>query len=467
MENASPTGENASALGRNGGVCVNLTARRGALMKRKHDDIQSPLARSIANSLANAAASDTTPTNSALTSLEETTYTAPTTLANLSNGASLSDGANASKQAVPRLSPDASINFASLACPMSIGADPVARTIAKPFAIRAIDIIIQENYLRDPDSPFLQDLKRPKLTKRCCGIYTTDDKAGSSSNMSQRYDYYYANEGLTEEQFCIAVNYDMVSLAVDGQMQDVYHDFMIAMTDSNNGLSQCQRDLFSMIRNRGGECLGFKKKIFLQLIEIGLQLLRKLGCPAEMLMFDRTNYQHWTTTARTASDSIIAELQSMPGFGTPDFYCEAVSSYATSYVYFSADRADMTDYFDHVDNIVEGDDAENGNDDNDEDDNSGINEESIPSFLPCLSSNVVATECILGSNNRTDTVAVPARPGCRNPTDGFSNEYTDEQKRKGRGDVLFPKLQGLKKRGGLMALDTNKYILQEDPNFGQ
>jgi hypothetical protein len=72
--------------------------------------------------------------------------------------------------------------------------------------------------------------------------------------------------------------------------------------------------------------LGLTKKIFLQVIEIGLQLKRKLACPAEMLMVDQVNYRHWVSTVCSASDSILAELQSMQGFAIPEFHCEAVSS---------------------------------------------------------------------------------------------------------------------------------------------
>ena len=54
---------------------------------------------------------------------------------------------------------------------------------------------------------------------------------------------------------------------------------LMELLPTHPSLHPIHRHFFSMIRNRGGDCLGFKRLIVLQMIETGLQLKYGLGGP--------------------------------------------------------------------------------------------------------------------------------------------------------------------------------------------
>lgn len=155
---------------------------------------------------------------------------------------------------------------------MNIYANPAARRVALPFCLEAVKIVKEAGYLENPESPFFCNLV-PLKPKGLSGTYANVDenckvdKIGSTSNLELRLQYYKDSDDLPVELFRVLIEYDSVSTEVDGKLQVVYDKFLNAMIDPESGLHPCQRDLFHAIRNRGGERLGLKKQIFLQLLE--------------------------------------------------------------------------------------------------------------------------------------------------------------------------------------------------------
>lgn len=160
---------------------------------------------------------------------------------------------------------------------MNFFADPATLELAVPYCAKAAQAVREGNCFEDPSSVLFNDLVNRNITRNI-GIYAKLDdenmeldKFGSASCFVDRLNRYKQNERLTDDRFCIVVDLDNVDADVDCKLQKIYDELMIALVDPGNGLHPFQRALFYGIRQRGGERLGPKKEMFLQMIEIGLQ----------------------------------------------------------------------------------------------------------------------------------------------------------------------------------------------------
>jgi len=153
------------------------------------------------------------------------------------------------------------------------------------------------------------------------------------------------------------------------------------------------------------------------MLETDLQMQLGIRGPSEMLMFEEDTYCQWFDQAASDGSRIVEELRSMeiPNFGSDQISVTAVASWATAY-------------------------SNNGT----------------------LSSQITATECIVGKGNWIDTIAYPAKPGSTKPAEAYSQDYTDEQKEAGR-QVLFGQLDENEERGGVRLVETNNMITRDDP----
>jgi len=82
-----------------------------------------------------------------------------------------------------------------------------------------------------------------------------------------------------------------------------------------------------------------------------------------------------------------------------------------------------------------------------------------------MSPQVLSEEHLVGEENWVDTLPNPVHPNATTAEEGFSEDFSDEEKANGR-QVLHDECAALEKQpeGGVLLVDTNKLILDRDPN---
>jgi len=85
-------------------------------------------------------------------------------------------------------------------------------------------------------------------------------------------------------------------------------------------------------------------------------------------------------------------------------------------------------------------------------------------YMNALSSQIETTKCLMGKN-WIDLLPFPAIPNATTVRKAYSTNYTDEQKKYGRNRVIAMLKKLLKQPCGVLLLDTNKLIFDDDKNF--
>ncbi|KAG7352975.1 hypothetical protein IV203_009023 [Nitzschia inconspicua] len=247
----------------------------------------------------------------------------------------------------------------------------------------------------------------------------TISKIGSTKNFQKRYQFYREQWDIEEWQFFIMVDFSNTNERVDQRMNELYTAMIQALIEADK-LDPFQKYLFHTLMERGGDRLGPKETSWLQMIEIGLQ--HEFGLPAvsDFVMYDPRVAQGLYNTANTQAIHLMQHLSVLSskvqnGETVP---LQALSSWMSGIKY--------------------------------------------------LSSNVVTYKCILGEQFQDQYVDTLPFPPVANPTtvdEMFdTSKYTDQDKENGR-TVLFQTLTDfLLKDHGILFVDSNKLILDNDPN---
>jgi len=308
---------------------------------------------------------------------------------------------------------------------MGIGGNRNARSVAKKPMEKAT--VAVRKHIEDPDGFFSEQLASLPLCVAVSGIYyavikkrngTEERKIGYAMNMTNRKKRTEENENVQEVLlFKRILNVDMLDEPADRGVRAVWSETLDALKTSKE-VHPFQRSLFKAIRDEEGDRLGLRKLLSLQIIESQLQIEKGLSSPQEFLAFDEKAYDKAFSLMELYGGQISELLSGISAHGgSSQIYLRALSSWKTGYV-------------------------------------------------NNLSNNIEATKFLVGDGNWKDTLDFPVFPNPKNVEEGFSTDYTDEEKEGGR-QVAFNELKGLKRQNhGLLLMDTNNLIFRDDPNSG-
>ncbi|KAG7346739.1 hypothetical protein IV203_005808 [Nitzschia inconspicua] len=300
-----------------------------------------------------------------------------------------------------------------------------ARRIIKPFCVQSAKILKEENFFESPFGKFASHLK--KRTTTCnSGVYcilsadgTKITKIGSTRNFQRRYRFYQEQFNIEEKQFFIMVDFSSTNEKVDQRMNETYHEMMDVLATAQH-LDPFQNYLAKAMMERGGDLLGMKETVWIQMIEIGLQYEFGLDVISEFVMYNAEVVHELYNAASTQANRLMRHLsvlrsKSHNGGTIP---LQELSSWMSGVEY--------------------------------------------------LSSNVVTSRCILGDafkDQFVDTIPFPPVANPRTTNDCFDkSKYTPMQKKDGRTVLLQTLTAFLKTSCGVLFMDTNKLILDDDPN---
>ena len=379
---------------------------------------------------------------------------------------------------------------------MKIGANKAARAVAKPSIVKMIKVLKKEGFFEDPTGRFSKDLQPRKLRVKnlsvyfaeiqdCTGTVILKKKFGSTSRAKDRKeDEDYKNDSNTTTESTMTLTSTSTSTSmktsddgdedseddsdddhddhdddnddddedVDLTVNDGDDDFnedinnglttitLVCNVDMNNATADAeivkiydammddiiespkvhpfQKELFSTIRDRGGGDLGIKRKIPMMMIEESCALEKKnLGIPSpqEFLSLDELLCINIHTLADNYASEILAVLPDIIKKGAVgnDFFFWSLSSWK-------------------------------------------------PGYVTGCSSNVLSHQCIVGLRV-SDTLPQPPVRNATNVAERYdTSKYTRTAKAKGRYR-LFRLLEELLSHDcGIILLDTNKLILDDD-----
>ncbi|KAG7363940.1 hypothetical protein IV203_037142 [Nitzschia inconspicua] len=310
-------------------------------------------------------------------------------------------------------------------CPIEIVGESTARKIIKPYCEESATIIKEENFFESTFGKFAEHIKRRTMTRNS-GVYcilSTSGKSilkiGSTKSFRQRYQYYHERYDIEDWRFFIMVDFSNTNETVDRRMNQVYVKMMEKLNQSNK-LHPFQRFLVNTLMERGGDRLGAKETIWIQMIEIGLQYELGLAVFSEFAMFSRRVAQElYLTTSKQAQHVMrylsVLHTKARNGETIP---LQALCSWMSGVAY--------------------------------------------------LSSKIETTQCILGEHFRDqfkDTLPFPPVANPRTTHDCFdTSKYTDSQKENGRLVFFQTVTDFLDMDCGIMFMDSNKLILDNDPN---
>ena len=159
------------------------------------------------------------------------------------------------------------------------------REHVKPRAETAIKLLKAKHCLACPIGKHVQAFIDSQVVpvSKSVGVfyfkYEPEPKAGLATNVPERQDGYYEEEGVRPELF-ILFRLDSTEEELDQDFRLLTQDLQGATTDDEDSIKSTQRHLFETIRGRGGLHLGVDRQLALQLIEIGVQ--KEFGLTAMM-----------------------------------------------------------------------------------------------------------------------------------------------------------------------------------------
>jgi hypothetical protein len=184
---------------------------------------------------------------------------------------------------------------------MPIAGNRTARDLVKPHCTRLVQHAQTCNEFENPHSDVLDLHLTPSPVTNRAAIYyrsqehadqnrTKTTKVGSTSKFRDRIALDKQKNKdekvvLAHETYLRMMDFDNTSGRFNSFMEHQYKKVM-ETTMTNERLAAFQRRMAVAIHKDGGDKLGAKKEIMLQMLEYGYQLELETGAPAEFLMYD-------------------------------------------------------------------------------------------------------------------------------------------------------------------------------------
>jgi len=156
---------------------------------------------------------------------------------------------------------------------MNFKGDHMTQELIKGFCEEVAQKAIEMNQCEDPLSSVFQEHFIPLEETHNHGLYVMFDEAGnikkigSASDLANRKGEY----DLKKMKFIKFLDLDNISPDFNTFMEEKYQSMMKLLT-THQDLDQFQRDFYIALKEKGGEALGPKKNIFIQMLELGLQI---------------------------------------------------------------------------------------------------------------------------------------------------------------------------------------------------
>ena len=172
---------------------------------------------------------------------------------------------------------------------------------------------MSHHLFRDPLRPIASQFNKIKV-KWNCGVYAIlhEDgrsliKIGSTTRLWRRREYYLQQENLDYCRFVVMVDFDNISIEVNDEFQSLYTEYVNEISTCTH-LHPFQRFFFRQMFERGGDRLGGKRIVWLQLMESGFQSMYNLPSPQEFLMFDEKVVDSLYKLVHKESHAILGDL---------------------------------------------------------------------------------------------------------------------------------------------------------------
>ena len=249
------------------------------------------------------------------------------------------------------------------------------------------------------------------------------EKVGHTRNINRRYAAYdddAKNNKRASPQLTIVADLDSIPLRVDKKLQHSWRGFTNEIDEDPN-IPQYMKDLWIVFSKRGGERIGLKRRAGASLVEIGCQ--EEWGLPCEAEAFQAVGCKQvdeWLALIESAVENICVFLNTVNGLdGMKPKAARPMMmlSWKPARHQFHEDR-----------------------------------DPSKP-----MSSKITAAEAYVGQNNWEDALPFEAKPGAKTPEDTYSDDYTPEEKKKGKKRIE-QWIENISKSGEFGLLDTNSTI---------